>query len=360
MYSIAFLSVNVCFMHTSNSNLHNPIRVESPLEMELFVVNGRPESSLSDDVVTPFNSKLFPLFNWCCECDMAGGDISMAACLTKRWWFDGNVVLIELLLALPTALTVFITFEPYSVDNNGSSWLFNFAIAVDWSSVLLWTGPLLPLFLICVSLLLIISRSVAHSRRSFYLSVYFVFLLFIIPLYGCSTFPLYLLPLLAFMHKSTPITLFTVSSHGFNDAYAVMNRTNVRRVLDDNDDAECTKRLHESTLIIVHTRHRTNERMETNEGKQKERNESDTIQKPRMVSLSLYVLCCTGVYVLYEYLHVTILVSVNEWVDIDSIWRCMWWKWRCMCLRIGQNVNEKLERKCEREKKMNLLFHADN
>lgn len=93
------------------------------------------------------------------------------------------------------------------------------------------------------------------------------------------------------MHKSTPITLFTVSSHGFNDAYAVMNRTNVRRVLDDNDDAECTKRLHESTLIIVHTRHRTNERMETNEGKQKERNESDTIQKPRMVSLSM---CCVA------------------------------------------------------------------
>lgn len=289
MYSMAFLSVNVCFMHTSNSNLHNPIRVESPLEMELFVVNGRPESSLSDDVVTPFNSKLFPLFNWCCECDMAGGDISMAACLTKRWWFDGNVVLIELLLALPTALTVFITFEPYSVDNNGSSWLFNFAIAVNWSSVLLWTGPLLSLFLIYMSLLLIISRSVAHSRRSFYLSVYFVFLLFIIPLYGCSTFPLYLLPLLAFMHKSTPITLFTVSSHSFNDAHAVMNRTNVRRVLDDNDDAECTKRLHESTLIIVHTRHRTNEWKRTKANKKNETKATPYKSHKWSLSLSLCV-----------------------------------------------------------------------
>lgn len=116
-------------MQTSNSNLQRPIRVESPLEMELFVVSGRPESSLSDDVVTPpFNSKLFPLFNWCCECDMAaGGGISMAACLTSRWWFDGNVVLIE--LQLPAL--VFIALEPYSVDdnNNGCSWLFDFAIS---------------------------------------------------------------------------------------------------------------------------------------------------------------------------------------------------------------------------------------
>lgn len=73
-------------MRTSNSNLHPspPIRVESPLEMELFVVSGRPESSDNDD--TPFISKLFPLFNWCCECDMTGGGkmISMAACLTSK------------------------------------------------------------------------------------------------------------------------------------------------------------------------------------------------------------------------------------------------------------------------------------
>lgn len=66
------------------------MRVESPLEMELFVVNGRPESSDNDDT-PPFISKLFPLFNWCCECDMvatdidggAGDMISMAACRTN-------------------------------------------------------------------------------------------------------------------------------------------------------------------------------------------------------------------------------------------------------------------------------------
>lgn len=76
-----------------------------------------------------------------------------------------------------------------------------------------------------------------------------------------------------------------------------MDRENGRRMHNDNDDAECTKPMYESTLIIVHTR-----------ANEEEKNESDTIQ-----SIGVYVFA-----LLYENLH----VSVNEWVDIDSMCRC--------------------------------------
>lgn len=49
--------------YSVTSNLHNPIRLESPLDIELLVC-GKPESSLID-VVTAFSSKLLLLTNWC-------------------------------------------------------------------------------------------------------------------------------------------------------------------------------------------------------------------------------------------------------------------------------------------------------
>lgn len=132
-----------------------------------------------------------------------------------------------MLIELQLPALVFIALEPYSVDDNsnGCSWLFDFAISrmgAGWSSCSLnlpvalfsrfnSSSSSVSFFQFYFLLQLMLDESsVLFPLKSLYsydatrclpFRVVSSFCCLLIPFYGCSTFPLYLLPLLAFVSQ---------------------------------------------------------------------------------------------------------------------------------------------------------------